>query len=248
MKRLLRVLLWFFLFLVAVVLLLPSLGSGFYMGIWSMAFGWLEFLKRVGPQVTVNWSGLGMVVVCSTLIVAGLHHLCTWLYRHRLGHEVTGNNSWRWQWSLSLYALLWLLFLAAIGVTGFVHQLSWLMTSKEPWAVKREHGGMLRSELRNAAFEIQRVGEVAGWDIPTTQKSFFESEIPFSRQGVVLQEELHVIFIPDSSNKLAAGIVFHRNPAKREKAGFVVVERAGRQEYEEKNFAELSSVLARYGR
>lgn len=248
MKRALRFLLRFFLLLVVVALLLPMLGPNFIIGLWSMSFGWWEFLKRVVPQVTVSWTGLGMVAVCSVLIVAGLNHLCAWLYRQRQGSHAAETAPWRWQWSLSLYALLWLLFLAAIGVTGFVHQLGWLLTSKEPWAVKRAHRGILRMDLRNAALEIQRLGEDVGWEIPALQKAFFASEVLFYRRGVLLQEELQVVFIPSLDNKFAAGIIFHRDVAKREKAGIVVVELAGQQAYEERPFAELPKVLARFNR
>jgi hypothetical protein len=110
---------------------------------------------------------------------------------------------------------------------------------------------MHQINLRKAASEIQRIGEEKDWDIAATQKSFFESEIPTYpshafRMGIVLQEELHVLFLPGPDEKLAAAIVLHRDPIKREKTGFILVEHA-RPAYEEKTFADLPKVLARFG-
>jgi hypothetical protein len=244
MKRVFRILLWLFLLLVALALLLPMFGPDFYRGVWSMAFGWLEFLKRVVPQVSVSGSGLAMVVLCSALIVVGLHNLTTWLWRHRCSRSGVEPIHWRWQWSVCTYALLWLLFLAAIGITGFVHQLSWLLTSNEPWAVARKHRWHLVADLKQVAMEVLIAGEDNDWDISTTQKAFFESERLGFRRGAILQEEVQVLFIPDAGNKLAVAALFYRDPEKQEKAGMIVVSKHGEHNFQERPFADLSKVLA----
>jgi len=247
MRKLIRIVLCLFVLFFLAVFFLSIFGGGLLRIIGAVAFGWLEFLKRVIPKIEVSWSGVGMFLLCSILIVAGLHYLLAWFHQHRASTTSAVASRWRWPWSLALYVFLWLLFLAAMGVTGFTHQLSWLLASNEPWTVERKYRWHLVSDLKQAAIEIRMSGDDAAWDIGATQKAFFESDRLFYRRGTALQEELQVLFIPDSSNRFAAAVLFYRDPDKREKAGLMVVERQNQQGFEEKRFTQLAEVLAQYG-
>lgn len=74
-----RILLWVLAIVLLFALFLPVLSSmGVLLG--SICFGWFSFLERVWPRISVSWSGVGMVALCSALILAGLHSLCAWLF------------------------------------------------------------------------------------------------------------------------------------------------------------------------
>src|SRR5262245_12051024 len=101
------------LFLFALMILGAMLGSWTALG--RLTFGWLNFLQRTLPDVTVNWSGIGMVALCSAVMVAGIHWLCSSL-RRAATPEALG--PWRWRWTFALFASLWVTFGIVIGASG----------------------------------------------------------------------------------------------------------------------------------
>jgi hypothetical protein len=168
--------------------------------------------------------------------------LCGWVYAH---NALEQSRRWRWQWSLSLYAGLWLLFAAAMGVTGFVHQLGWLMSSKEPILTERKYRGMSRTLMRQASFQIIVAAEDASWDLEATRKEFFaESGNLVSRRRQSI-EDLHVLFIPESGGKLAGAILFPRDRAESEQTGFILISKGAERSEKEYPMRELAAVLTR---
>jgi prepilin-type processing-associated H-X9-DG protein len=93
--------------------------------------GWVLFLKRVVPDVTVDWGGVVLVGVCLALFAGLAHSFLSWLYRQVRGFEP---GDWKWKWTGSLVAGVVLMFVAGISAAGIAHQVGWLATSKEPWA------------------------------------------------------------------------------------------------------------------
>lgn len=239
MKSVLRIVLWSVAALLLFVMVLPFLVPASFRSLGTILFGWLAFLKRVAPQVSLSGSGIGMVVLCSVLIVAGLNSLGRWFTR-----SSPDRPNWRWSWSVSIYAVLWLLFLAAMGVTGFVHQVAWLIRSKEPWTVestKRE-----RVQLQLSATELLLSAKDSAWDIQVTQRSFFENERLPRITGRLLQEELQVVFVPGSSNRFAAAVIFFRDPNKRDRSGLIVVDRSGQKWHPPTDKDEVRDLLAQH--
>jgi lipid-A-disaccharide synthase-like uncharacterized protein len=226
--------------------LLVTGAFGLFHPIVILLFGWISFLARVVPQVTMNWSGIGMVVVCSGLIVAAMHWLCQWLYAHwvRQG-SANAPARWRWTWTTSLYGGLWLLFLAAMGVTGVVHQVGWLAASKEPLYVMRNQHLYWGAYLRSAHLNLCMAGNDADW-MPDETRRAFESVPHDSKRTPYAPDDLHTIYIEGPSNKLAAVILFYRDPKKQEKAGFMLT--TPNNQREEFRMDQLQTVLARYQR
>src|SRR6185295_7061928 len=176
--------------------------------------GWLAFLARVLPQVTISWSGVGMVVVSSALFLVGLQSLCQWLYSHWVRQGSAGAEvSWRWSWTACLYGVVWLLFLAAMGVTGMVHQVGWLAATREPIYVER--GTPSRIQLRIAAMESAMFGGEEGWKLVETRRAI-ESARPAGGRSLHPIEDLHVLYLEGMPGKLAAIILFHRDQKKRD--------------------------------
>ncbi|MBI3857617.1 MAG: hypothetical protein HY293_18200 [Planctomycetes bacterium] len=87
-----------------------------------LATGWAIHAFAVLPQVTLNWSGLGMLVVC-LLLTAGLgHRFCRWLWAGT-GHA----DPWRPRWTAAGLGIIVLMFAAGMAVTAVAHQTGWLL-------------------------------------------------------------------------------------------------------------------------
>jgi lipid-A-disaccharide synthase-like uncharacterized protein len=234
-----------FLGLVLLFLLLLMFDArGFLLLAFTLLGGWMKFLLRVLPQVTISWSGIGMVVVCSALVLAAMHWLCQWLYAHWVRHDsATADVRWRWSWTASLYGGVWLLFLAAMGVTGVVHQAGWLAATKEPFYVEREWRASWRMYLYNYSRSMHSSGRSEDWSPAETRREF-EALYPAHGRPPPPLETLHVIYFEGSSNKLAAAILFYRDPKKRDMTGFMLVTpEKGEEEFK---MDQLPTVLARY--
>ncbi|WP_435011171.1 DUF1559 domain-containing protein [Tundrisphaera lichenicola] len=98
--------------------------------LYSLAFGWIYFLGRVVPGVTVDRGGLAIGATCLVLVALLAHSFFGWLYRQVRGPEGAG---WRVRWTASMVGTVVLMFAAGIAATGIVHQAGWLLTSTEPW-------------------------------------------------------------------------------------------------------------------
>jgi hypothetical protein len=89
--------------------------------------GWSMFLPVRLLKTTVNWSGVGMLVVCLGLTIAFAHSFCRWLWRGT-GHA----EPWRPRWTLTGVAVVVLMFVSGMAITGVAHQIGWLLHSPEP--------------------------------------------------------------------------------------------------------------------
>jgi hypothetical protein len=85
--------------------------------------GWATFLPARLPRATVNWSGVGMMLLCLGLVAGLAHHLGSWLWR-------SGGRTepWRPRWTAAGLAIVILMFVAGMAVTGVAHQVGWLIT------------------------------------------------------------------------------------------------------------------------
>jgi len=78
-----------------------------------LPLGWLFFLGRVVPQMTVEWAGVGMAVLCFMLLVGVFQFL---------GRTLTGPSAaraWPWRKSAVLASGLIVVFWTGLSVVGF---------------------------------------------------------------------------------------------------------------------------------
>ena len=188
---------------------------------FSLIVGWLGFLARVIPAMQVNWSGIGMAVGCSVLIVVGLHSLAVWIFAHvtRTVKQASA-SSWRWSWSLSLYLGLWLVFMAIMGAVGVVHQVGWLVRSKEPLMVQTTWRGIERIDLPRFAMELQTAAVIHGWKADSLRKDFAAIST-YTRRPVL--EDYHMVPLVGERGEVTAAVVFPRDAEALATTGFVVV-------------------------
>jgi hypothetical protein len=95
----------------------------------TLASGWVFFLARVVPQLTVNVSGVLTAAVCLAALTWGLHAFLRWLHNQT---RPAAAQRWRVRWTMAILGVIVLMFVAGIAATGMVHQIGWLSTSPEP--------------------------------------------------------------------------------------------------------------------
>jgi hypothetical protein len=213
-----------FALLVLLFLFLSALPPLLRHVVLRLPWGWISFLCRVLPEVSLNWSGIGMVVVCSAVAIGGLHWLCSWLYSHRRASAgepgATVVSRWSWRWTFALYTGFWILFCIVMGAAGLMREVSWLMASHEPLHVERIS---YDSELRLAAMEMQNALVDGGGDLAKTRAAFLGSSMRSLSPRPTAWERHHALFFEDGSGRLTAVALFPRDPQVQSKAGFMIL-------------------------
>ena len=192
--------------------------GGGWKAIRILSFGWLDFLQRTLPDVTVNWSAIGMVVLCSLVIVVCTQWFFRWLHK-----AIVQENSqpWRWRWTLALFASLWLTFGIVIGASGAVRHIKWLVESDEP--IYRQ--GINPSDFRFAAMELNGLLQGVEWE-PARLQTYLMSR---SRRGGPLGawDKYHYIILTAGSKHVASVVILPRDPEMQRSFGFVVSSEPG---------------------
>ena len=210
MKRSQKILFWavtiFVLLLIAGVLWPASAV------VRALPLGWLGFLRRTLPEVTVNWSGIGMVVLCSALILACLHSLLSALTKKRF----------RLRWSVGIFASVWLLFCLIIAVAGLSRTA--VLLQSETWYQVR----LTRGDLRNASTHASMALSECGNDLSYLKRLLLDSAGRFGRP---LWEEFEFLVCSSVQGKSPCIVVIPRAPKVRERIGFSIVTDAGSEDF-----------------
>ena len=97
----------------------------------ALAFGWIPFLFRVLPRITVDWGSVAVGGVAVVLFCGGIHWIGRAWRRQREGEAPVGRR-WKVRWSLAFTLFALVLFAAGTSLVGIVHQVGWLATGREP--------------------------------------------------------------------------------------------------------------------
>lgn len=248
MSRLLRAMVWTVVGGFLLLLFLPLLAPVFVLA-FTLAAGWIGFLRRVLPELTWNPAAIGMFVLCSVVALAGIQSFGRWL---------RGDAGWRWKWTLSLYAGLWLLFLTVMGATGVVHQVGWLVASKESWFGMRGSakfaGTIAQTEMKSAASYVAAAGTAERWQWDAMQANFWASRGARWTGSKPFAEKFQAVFLPGARAKVAAVIILPRSRDLQNRAGLALVtpdstkpQSSGRFEPELLPIGDLPRLLQQYG-
>lgn len=180
---------------------------------FRLVVGWMGFLARVIPAMEVNWSGIGMAVACSVLIVAGLHSLAVWIFGHvtRTLKQMPASN-WRWSWSVALYLGLWLVFMAIMGAVGVAHQVGWLVRSKEPLMVQREYRGAARIDLQEFGRDLAEALDSSRWKADSVREAIMNLTSWVTRHAAV--EDYHFVPLGSEQGKVTAVAIVPGTPLR----------------------------------
>jgi hypothetical protein len=119
-----------------IIIVLLGLAGVYFLieSLYYLTAGWIHFLIRVVPSVSVGVSGILTAPICLISSIVGLQLFLGWLFRavrNRHGSlEKGAERTWPVRWTLCLVGLTVVLFTAGIGASGFAHQSSWLF--REP--------------------------------------------------------------------------------------------------------------------
>jgi prepilin-type processing-associated H-X9-DG protein len=97
----------------------------------AILFGWIFYLVRVLPEITVNWDGVATACVCLILFAAGTHVFLRWIQGQRGKSEGSPVRIWRPRWTGGLVGGIVLMFIVGLAAAGIGHQVGWLITSPE---------------------------------------------------------------------------------------------------------------------
>ena len=100
----------------------------------NLVFGWITFLWRVVPRMTCDWPSVAVGGAAITLFAAGVHAIGRRARRPDSAQPTTAAR-WRIRWTLTIVAVIFLLFAAGIVMVGITHQIGWLATSRKPITV-----------------------------------------------------------------------------------------------------------------
>lgn len=127
--------------------------------LFRLVGGWMLHLQGVIPKVTVNWSGVGMLIVCLTLTAALGHGLCRWLWQGT-GHT----DEWRPRWTAAGLGVLVLMFAAGMAFTAVAHQTGWLFHSSDALLVSSSRGSIERNVFTALKTILQAQTDFATFD------------------------------------------------------------------------------------
>lgn len=114
--------------IVALILLGLNFGRIGYDVAWTLALGWLSYSLRVLPRVVISRDGLITATVCLVIFTAGLHGFLRWLRKGLGGPDTV----WKPRWTLSIVAVVVLMFASGTAAVGVTHQTGWLLSAKRP--------------------------------------------------------------------------------------------------------------------
>jgi hypothetical protein len=218
----------FYLFLVFLVLELLGGPVPMWHFLTLMVIGWLSFLRRVLPEVSLNPSAIWFAGICSGFLLWSGQRFCAWLYGHFRGRPAAGSlwpATWPWRWTVGLYCGLWLLFLASMSVTGVSHQIGWLVRSGQPVIENRLSREFY--EIITKAHELKIECEVSDWKSPSVRKACEKSLGSHNRRDEAAFERWHVVFIDNKAGLTEAVFISYRDPELRRKHGYRRITPAG---------------------
>lgn len=127
-------------FLICVLLIgfcggiVPILGPAITSLFWNLGAGWVYFLIRVLPEITLNSTEVLTAFLCFGLLAYGVHRFGNWFYmqvQKKQQREMI--QPWPWRWTFSLLTVIVLMFIAGIAAVGITHQTVWLVTTQKPF-------------------------------------------------------------------------------------------------------------------
>ena len=113
------------LLLIVVIFLVLLLVPGIVLIGVRLIVGWVLFLARVLPQIQWNWELMMGGVLALMLASVLLHRFLLWFVS-----AGASKRDWNVRSTVAIVVGILVLFVAATGMTGMVHQFAWLM--REP--------------------------------------------------------------------------------------------------------------------
>ncbi|QDV15515.1 hypothetical protein Pan153_01290 [Gimesia panareensis] len=143
--------------LVTLFFLVVCAGMAFLIqALFQLTTGWVLYLRRILPELTVSVSGTLWFLICLGLFTAGLHLVCRRVYCQKKGNTVEADGTiWRLRWSLSVVTLVLVLVSSGISLIGVSHQLWWMASGKDKMLYR---GGMTAMRRSSSKHNLRQIG------------------------------------------------------------------------------------------
>ena len=181
----------------------------------NLVFGWWMFLKGVLPLVTASWDGAVSGIVFLGLFMVGSHLFFSWLYG---AADRKTDRRWAPRWTFGITSMIVLLFAIGICFISVVHQVTWTIASEDPMYL--EASGFW------SAYRPAREGDLTSvcgdlWE-RTGGQDMTAARASAATRGERWMESLHALFLDGEDGRLAAVVVFPRDPKERQELGFAM--------------------------
>lgn len=133
--------LWPLRVLTIVLLLLIIIGGP----VEQLTFGWLYFLCRVLPKISVDWPIALLGAVSVAIFIIGLHQTLYWFFKQ---NSTLRMLHWRMRSTVVVATIFMLLFASGTAMVGATHQFIWWLSTSGSTPDDDE----ARSQLRIPAF------------------------------------------------------------------------------------------------
>jgi hypothetical protein len=198
-------------------LLMMAGGAGLVEVPIYLVFGWITFLARTIPKISVNVDMLAFSAVCLTATLLFANYFLIWIV-NAIATARGAQLKWRWKWTCAGFTAVSLLFLVGMSVIGLVHQLGWLATTTDPMYT-RLGISVIQNQIpmRNVTTLVRSGGYRTIEQFKTElfqQRIYFDNSTPNA-----IAERFHILVITSPSNEVTGVLIFPRDPKARERFG-----------------------------
>ncbi len=196
-------------------LLLLVGGTGPFDFIITLAFGWIVFLTRTVPRMTLNADLLGMGILCIVLILLLAHQFLGWISASIAAtRKVTWKWQWKWTWCGLSAALL--LFFAGMAMGGMAHQIGWIASSSEPWfEFKGKSAFRNRMKMQEIELAFRMAMDDSNNNLEGLRRAMWSDKYGINKKAF---QDFHFLLIMEET-KVAGFLIFPRNPQQRAQLG-----------------------------
>ncbi len=100
--------------------------------VWLVFFGWLSFLARTLPKITVNPAGVATAAALMVLLAASIQYLGRWWCKGTQGGAERPQRKWHVRWTVSVIVLLLVMFAVGYSAIGLARHVGWVISSTGP--------------------------------------------------------------------------------------------------------------------
>lgn len=111
---------------------------GSFEGGVAVVFGWISFLGRVVPRVSLDWPSIWVGVGAVALFTVGIHVFGRSWRTHPTSEASVPRQQWRIRFTFSVVVIAIVAFVAGISIIGAIHQVGWLVRA-EPYGEGLRH-------------------------------------------------------------------------------------------------------------
>jgi hypothetical protein len=196
----------------------------------AVLFGWVSFLTRVLPLVSLNADLTVMALVCILLVGVGTHWFLQWIAQQAALTSCPTSNSfhWPWKWTWCGLAAIGLTFFVGSAVVGMVHQVGWVIGSGEPWFEAKGRAALTAHiEMRSLESACSVVLAEPDTDVRTVRERLSWPEKKYLSNSKSIRQSHHLLALLTDDGRVTSLVFFPRAAKQRERFGAFITTKDG---------------------